>query len=113
MTQTQTWVAETVALADAIVAEIEARIASGVVPPRPEGYEEWRRWYAEHIGCAVCRYQLRNVESALCPSCIREGRSHAKGVMQPHDWRRLAEIGFTNPRAPITTTVVRKPRGLK
>lgn len=72
--------AEAIAFASSQEADIAARIAAGEIPPRPEGHEAWREWYAKHIRCVepTHAYFIRVRGGDRCETCVRAG--HHSGV---------------------------------
>lgn len=49
-------------------AEIDARIAEGLIPARPEG-EAFAAWFDAHVGCSRCRYGVRVRGAMYCKRC--------------------------------------------
>lgn len=66
--------AEAIAEAKRIEESIEARIAAGEIPPRPEGYDRdaHSTWFTKHLVCAepTHRYFVRERGHALCRECL-------------------------------------------
>lgn len=66
--------AEMVAEARRIEEDIEARIAEGLIPPRPTGYsgEDFIAWFDKHLRCSTPthRYFVRERGSELCSACL-------------------------------------------
>lgn len=66
--------AEAIAEAKRIEESIEARIAAGEIPPRPEGYDRdaHSTWFTKHLVCAepTHRYFVRERGSRACSQCL-------------------------------------------
>lgn len=83
--------------------DLDARMAEGVIPPRPDYVrdpEEWRRWYDEHVRCATPGHStfIRARGSRFCTRCL--AAESVSGVpssacvvlFHPEDRRVLVEL---------------------
>lgn len=100
-----------------VTREIDARIAEGLIPPRPDFVHEpeaWRRWYDENIRCVTLNhaYFMRERNSKCCAQCI------ANGTAATLDPVSFAERALKPPtRAAVVLDVAqtaarRKPRAM-
>ncbi len=68
---------------------LHARIASGIIPPRPNPlthHADYQRWYDEHVRCSTQdhRYMQREHPSPYCKLCLAQPKAEEpKRVRRP------------------------------
>lgn len=76
--------AEAIAIARAEQADIEDRIATGLIPPRPDGYDRdaFSAWFDEHLRCATPehRYFVRARGADVCAACLAAASSSTRAA---------------------------------